>query len=238
MGINSANLEIRQRRSGWGVKFAFSLGAILLFFGAYLWGYESGGLDAKLLGEQLDQKLLSHERQNETIQQLKIKIVQLEQGRKIDAVAIQEVRESLKEQQQETLELREGIAFYRGIVSPSEAKTGILIQRFELTPLAERGLFHYRLVLTQVLKNELVAKGRVEVQFLGVLEGRSHQVSLSDMVESSQKSLKFRFKYFQMFEGDLLLPEGFSVHTVEVIVKPQRSKNGINESFPWSSLQQ
>jgi len=236
LDAHSSGLEIRPRRPRRGLKIGLLIGGVIVIVCAYLWGYKSSVVDAELLKEQLERQQLSYEERGGRIQQLKIKIVQLEQGRKVDAVAIQEVKVSLKEQQQEILELREGIAFYRGIVSPSEAKTGILIQRFELTPLAEKGLFHYRLVLTQVLKNERVAKGKVEVRLLGVLDGRSHQLSLSEVSDISNKAMKFRFKYFQLFEGDLILPEAFSPHTVEVIVKPQRSNSVINENFPWPSL--
>lgn len=231
--MNSSNFEIRSRRPLWqrvllGVSIIISVAA-----GSYLLGYGKGGSDnaaqRHLLTEQ-EQQLAD---QAEVISRLKRDMVQLEQGRRVDEVAIDGVRAELKDQQQEMLELREEIAFYRGIVSPSESRTGILIQRFELSPLAEEGFFQYRLVLTQVLKNEQVARGVVDVFVAGVMGGRSQRILLKELVEEPKPTFNFRFKYFQMFEGSLELPEGFIPHSVEVEVKPRKSRSSISESFPW-----
>ncbi len=201
----------------------------------YLAGYQWRD-DERSLSNQLTQQQLVLDEQKALVHTLRVQIVQLIQRRKIDEAAIDEVRSLLKEQQQASLELREEIAFYRGIVSPSEVRSGILIQRVELTPLAAAQLFHYQVVLTQVLKNERVARGEVEITLSGVFEGRTHNIPLQDLDKQAKKSLKFRFKYFQMFEGDLQLPDGFSPHSIDVVVKPRRSNNPINESFPWPQV--
>lgn len=201
----------------------------------YLAGYQWRGDGLSLLN-QLEQQQLVLDEQEAQLYKLKVQVVQLTQRRKIDEAALDEVSALLKEQQQASLELREEIAFYRGIVSPSEVRSGILIQRVELTPLAAAQLFRYQVVLTQVLKNERVARGEVEITLSGVFEGRPHNISLQDLDQQAKKSLKFRFKYFQMFEGDLQLPDGFSPHSIDVVVKPRRSNNSINESFPWPQV--
>ncbi|VAW89403.1 hypothetical protein MNBD_GAMMA18-684 [hydrothermal vent metagenome] len=212
---------------------------ILFFVMAVTAGYLAGYHwrdDEASLPHQLEQQQLALDAQKARVYELKIQVVQLTQRQKIDDAAIDEVRNLLKEQQQASLELREEIAFYRGIVSPSEVRSGILIQRVELTPLAAAQLFHYQVVLTQVLKNERVARGEVEITLSGVFEGRAHNIPLQDLDQQAKKLLKFRFKYFQMFEGDLQLPDGFSPHSIDVVVKPRHSNNSINESFPWPRL--
>lgn len=204
---------------------------------AYLIGYNKAGLDNGALHDQIQQQRQHSESQQELIERLKREVAQLEQGRVIDQVAVDGVKTTLKDQQQEALELREEIAFYRGIVSPSEARTGIVIQRFELIPLAEESLFQYRLVLTQVLKNERVARGVVKVAIAGVKDGRSVQIPLKEVSEEAKKPLNFRFKYFQKFEGNLAVPAGFVPHSIEVEVKPRKSSSSISESFPWAPQQ-
>ncbi len=208
---------------------------VIAAIAGYLAGYQWRG-DGNSLLHQLEQQQLVLDEQKAQLYKLKVQVVQLTQRRKIDEAALDEVSALLKEQQQASLELREEIAFYRGIVSPSEVRSGILIQRVELTPLAAAQLFHYRVVLTQVLKNERVARGEVEITLSGVFEGRTHNIPLQDLDKQAKKSLKFRFKYFQMFEGDLQLPDGFSPHSIDVVVKPRHSNNSINESFPWPRL--
>jgi len=199
----------------------------------YLLGYQRAGDLLHLLPQQLEQQQLMLDEQRAQVYELKLQLLQSTQERKIDEAAITEVKALLKEQQQASLELREEIAFYRGIVSPSEVKSGTLIQRLEIVPLAAAQLFRYQLVLTQVLKNERVTRGVVEITLSGVLEGRTHRLSLQEVDDSAKKTLNYRFKYFQMFEGDLRLPDGFSPRSVEVAVKPRRGGNTISESFSW-----
>ena len=233
--MSKAGFEIRTRRSPLKVSVGIIISALVIATVSYLCGYWQGGLDnAKMRLELADQDHFIAQ-QSELLVSHKRDLTQLDQGRKVDEVAIDGVKFELKEQQQEMLELREEIAFYRGIVSPSEARTGILIQRFELLPLAEERLFQYRLVLTQVLKNERVARGVVTVFVVGVKEGRSQRIALQELSDDVKKELIFRFKYFQMFEGDLAIPEGFIPHLVEVEVKPRKSRSSINENFPWLS---
>ncbi len=229
----SAGLEIRARRPRWQVRLIIGLGAVVLGVAAYQWGYSRGGEDNSIHLQTISEQQATIQGQGELIEGLKIQLAQLEQGRRVDQVAVNEVKEALKEQQQEVLELSEEIAFYRGIVSPSEAKTGIQIQRFELQPLDEARLFHYRLVLTQVLKNERVTRGTVEVYISGVEAGKPKRLALNEVVEELKGSMNFRFRYFQMFEGDLLLPDGFSARSIDVTVKPGKSRSSISESFPW-----
>ncbi len=208
---------------------------VIAFIAGYFAGYQWRD-DEESLSHQLEQQQLELGEQKALVYKLKVQVVQLTQGRKIDDAAIDEVRSLLKEQQQASLELREEIAFYRGIVSPSEVRSGILIQRVEITPLAAAQLFNYQVVLTQVLKNERVARGDVEITLSGVFEGRAHRIHLQDLDKQAKKPLKFRFKYFQMFEGDLQLPDGFSPHSIDVVVKPRHSNNSIDESFPWPRM--
>ncbi len=231
--MSSTGLEIRHHRPRWQTGLMLVISGVIIVSVAYFHGYQLGGDDNVDLKQQLqDQQRVESDLQQQ-LAQSKSQLALLTQGRKVDEVAIQSVMESLKSQQQEALELREEIAFYRGIVAPSESKTGILIQRFELDSLPETHLYQYRLVLTQVLKNERVARGSIEVTISGALNGQAHSISLHELSNEIKKPLNFRFKYFQMFEGNLLLPDGFTPQAVGVRVKPRRSKSSITGSFPW-----
>lgn len=199
----------------------------------YLLGYQRAGELLQLLPQQIEQQQLTLDEQRAQLYELKLQLLRSAQEQKVDEAAITEVRALLKEQQQAFLELREENAFYRGIVSPSEARSGTLIQRLKIVPLAAAQLFHYQLVLTQVLKNERVTRGVVEITLSGVLEGRAHHLSLQEVDDGAKKTLNYRFKYFQMFEGSLRLPDGFSPRSVEVVVKPRRGGNTISERFSW-----
>jgi len=46
--------------------------------------------------------------------------------------------------------------------------------------------------------------------------------------------IKYRFRYFQEIEGELVLPEGFVAESIEVILQTNGSKaNRVEQVFPW-----
>ncbi|MEW5755266.1 MAG: DUF6776 family protein [Pseudomonadota bacterium] len=156
----------------------------------------------------------------------------LQRTQQVEAEASAQVQGRMRDLQAEILELQEEVTFYRAIITPSETATGIRIQRFEITPLAESGMARYQLVLTQVLKDDTVTRGEVDIDIQGVHEGRPKMLPVAELLAKKTGPLKFSFKYFQKFEGDLLLPPGFLPHSIEVNVRPA-SGNSIKESFKW-----
>jgi len=234
MGSNTPKVEIRRQTPG-GRRRIILLWLLLLVVAVAL--FQLGQLFATGQQYQLQPQLEGLIEERDSLKQreseLEAQVALLQRGRQIDGIATEEAKLQIRELQQEMLELGEEIAFYRGIVAPNEAKTGLRIQRFELLPLTEDKLFHYRLVLTQVLKNNQVTQGGVEVTLQGVEQGMPKDYQLEDVVAQPFKDLKFRFKYFQKFEGDILLPESFVPHSVEVRVKPAKARNPIVESFDW-----
>jgi hypothetical protein len=160
----------------------------------------------------------------------------LETGKEIDDQASESVRTELKDLQRELLELKEELAFYRGIVSPKEASQGLYIQTFNITKNDEERSFRYKLVLTQVLKNDRHVRGKIDVMIEGIMEedGRQEQIRLRDVTVSKNRDLEYRFKYFQSFEGDMKLPDGFVPIRVIVTVTPRyRSQKQIEKVFNW-----
>jgi hypothetical protein len=89
-------------------------------------------------------------------------------------------------------------------------------------------------VLTQVLSNNNVASGSVAVSIGGELEGKAQQYELSQLSEEDGE-LSFRFKYFQILEGEFLLPEGFTPSKVNITVKPRsKSQKKLSQSYDWA----
>lgn len=225
-------IHIKHPLHKWRYVLAFVLACMIggaLYFG----GYKKAGFDHVSNTRMItDLQSLNDNLQDQKVE-LEARMALFERTRQIDDVANSQLKEQLVNLQQEIQGLREEVAFYRGIVAPSEAKAGIRIQRFEILPLNEERLFHYRLVLTQVSKNDTVASGSVEVVLNGLEAGALKQLRLKDLRTKPTKSLEYRFKYFQNLEGDILLPEGFSPHGVDVAVKPSRGADSIRESFEW-----
>lgn len=162
---------------------------------------------------------------------LREEVVSLRQGGKIEEQAYGEVRTSLTELQDEILELKEEVAFYRSIVTPGESSKGLRIQKFDIESNGQKGGYRYKLVLTQVIKNKYVTKGNIDIVIEGVHGVEPRRLLLTEVSTSKSKSLPFKFKYFQSFEGDILLPEDFIASRIKLNIKSNRTN--IEKTVKW-----
>jgi len=208
---------------------ALGVGGWSLFdYGRYQAGYDSAEYDL----EQLRLVALVDELQDE-IEKLREQKAQLERAAQIERQAYNELDTNLKLLQGEILELKEELAFYRGIVSPRDASRGLRLQRFSLEPNGLRS-YRYTVVLTQVLKNDSLASGRVKFLIDGLQGNESKTLDLSALSENSVKELDYRFKYFQNLEGDLVLPKGFKpMRATAQILPGGRQEDMIEKTIDW-----
>jgi len=163
------------------------------------------------------------------VEQTRDNLAASQSSSEIEKLAYSDVEKSLRNLQSEILELKEEVAFYRSIVTPRESSLGLRIQRFDVTPAGKE--FRYKLVLTQVIKNSRTTHGNIVMQVEGVRAGKSEKINLTSLSAKSQKKLDFRFKYFQSFEGDLIMPKDFSPSRVHVKVKSNRVT--LEKTFAW-----
>ena len=94
--------------------------------------------------------------------------------------------------------------------------------------------FRYTVVLTQVLKNDRLARGSVKL-FIEGLEGNELKtLDLAALSENSVKEFDYRFKYFQNLEGDLILPKSFKPMRATAQILPQgRQADMIEKTIDW-----
>src|SRR3546814_11615365 len=82
-----------------------------------------------------DRRQLSHDLRTARgeIEQLKGQVVYSKRSSEIDTQACVAVRKSLTDLQAETSELREQVAFYRGIAAPDQERAGVRVQEVRLS---------------------------------------------------------------------------------------------------------
>jgi hypothetical protein len=163
------------------------------------------------------------------------RVALLARSSEIDETARAQVKGSISELQDEILELREELAFYRGIVAPDD-EGGIRVQSLKLSRGAQDRLWHWRLVLIQSIKQEQRAFGMVELAIHGVRAGTPEMLPLKEVAAAQPAVLQYSFRYFQDFEGDLMLPAGFTPGRVEVEVKPRSGGASVKRSFEWAAV--
>ena len=173
------------------------------------------------------------------ISALKEQVALLETHREIDREAYREVESSLTELQAKIQEQRDAIAFYRGIVSPADGNKGLRVQDLKLTRGKNEREYNIRLVLVQTLKHDRKVSGNVNLSIEGDLDGVDKTYSYAELLpEEGQAAWAFSFRYFQDFNRQVVLPDGFTPQRVKVEVESRtRSIDSIEESFAWTTSQ-
>ena len=182
--------------------------------------------DRDLISSQLmeSQKLIIEMRQE---------IADLEIGGAIDERATEEVRQTMESLQGEIAELNEEISFYKGVMLPNVANKGLRIERLDMTPNTP-GRFKYSLLLIQIVDKHNYIQGGVEISLRGREGEQEKRLMLSQLDKEKTDAVKFRFRYFQNINGEMILPEGFQPREVMVVAQSSgRNAQRLEKTFDW-----
>lgn len=160
----------------------------------------------------------------------------LERNRQIDDDASLQLKETLVAAQNEVLSLKKELTFYKSIVSPEQGERSLNIQMVELKPELN-GEYHYKVMVSQRGRNDKFARGTIDISVEGQKAGKPVTLKLSEVSNEKKKAIKFGFKYFQIFEGVMSMPEAFQPEQLRVSVKPKTAKiKPVNKQYSWSDL--
>jgi hypothetical protein len=166
---------------------------------------------------------------------LQAQVAVLEQAAEIDRRAYEEVDRTLADLQNEMLEMRQEVAFYRGIVNSEDVAPGLRIQSFKLRQ-ADAAQFQYRLVLTQLASTKARIQGKAEIALSGLRNGAETDLPAVELLsEAGTADLRFSFRNFQELRGVLNLPAGFIPLRVHLRAVP---KDGgvVERTFSWTDV--
>jgi len=214
----------------------------LILISAYLvfeFGRISGGydiVDAAAERRALEEHIAGLD---EEISALKQEVSLLETHREVDREAYKEVEGSLTSLQAKIQEQRDAIAFYRGIVSPADGKSGLRVQDLKLTRGKAEREFNLRLVLVQAKQHDRKVSGDVNLSVQGSQDGVATSYTFTQLIPAeAKKDWAFSFRYFQDFNRRLILPDGFTPERIRVEVRSKtRSIASIEESYAWATSQ-
>jgi len=225
--------QVRQHNP-WRIWLVVGL-VILLLFITFLSGREYQSYELKQL--KLEKEVMAN-RIAEVEQRASLLVksnAQLKGISKIEHDAYEKANQSQVRLQKELLEMKEQLVFYQGIVSPEQLSLGVNIQSFEVNKKNNLGLYYYKLVLSKRGKSNRFVKGNFDLLIKGQQEGESKDLSFQQIKQDyNRKDSKFSFRYFQVFEGDVLLPDLFEPYDVQIKIKPSTKKiKPFSESISW-----
>lgn len=133
------------------------------------------------------------------------------------------MRTMFEEQVLAQQQLSSELNFYRNIMAPENIADGVSIHGLELLPTGIDNRYRCKLILTQLQKRKQAIKGRAELRFVGIQQGETVSLKLSELIEDHDL-LKFSFRYFQVIEAEFSLPDSFKLSHVISQVKVPRSR--------------
>jgi cell division protein FtsB len=229
---------LQQHASGrvWAVR---TLLLVLLMISGYLvfeFGRISAGYDVVDIREQRKDNKDHVDALDDEISGLRQEVALLKTHRAVDREAYSEIEASLLTLQAKIQEQQDAIAFYRGIVSPSDGKAGLRVQDLRLTRGRDERQFNVRLVLVQAMKHDRKVSGDVKMTVQGSQDGVETTLAFADLADDkTDLAWAYSFRYFQDFDRQLVLPDGFTPERINVEVHSRtRSISSIEESFVWA----
>jgi hypothetical protein len=174
---------------------------------------------------------------DERIAALKEAVAMLETDQGVDRVSYKEVEANLVTLQAKIQEQSNAIAFYRGIVSPADGAAGLRVQDLRLTRASTERSYNVRLVLVQSLQHDRKVSGDVGLIVEGMQDGSETTYNYSQLLSAEATSdWAFSFRYFQDFDREIVLPDGFTPERIKIEVRSKtRSISSVEESFAWTT---
>lgn len=238
MGSKS-HLQMHGPGRTWLIRGLLLMLAVVIGYLVFEYGRINGGynvVDAAAERQGYEDRIDALREEIATLQQA---VALLETHREIDREAYSEVESSLTSLQAKIQEQRDAIAFYRGIVSPADGNSGLRVQDLKLTRGKAERQFNLRLVLVQAMKHDRKVTGDVNLSVEGDQDGVETSYSFGQLAPAdADKKWAFSFRYFQDFDRQLVLPDGFTPERIRVEVRSKtRSIESIEESFAWVTSQ-
>lgn len=167
---------------------------------------------------------------------LRQQLVYAQRSTEIDGAACTEVKASLSELQAEAADLREQVAFYRGIVSPDETRAGVRVLDLKMTQQADKLRWRYDLVLIQSVRHDKRVAGSTRLRLIGSRDGKEVTLDVETLLAAGAKLPQFAFKYFQEFTGEFALPPGFRPIRASVTLVIDGEEAAVENEFDWSKI--
>lgn len=224
----------RPLRTFW-LRFTFALVLLATGAGAYFYGFRVGANengDARAQRDELQGLVGDMRAENDT---LRARLLNLEQTGSVDQQALDNVQQTILALREKISQLEEDVLFYKQIMSPENAETGLVIGQLDLIATAVPGTIRYKMELKQQGNNENLITGHANINVLGMRDYQEVSIPLDELSVSQQdRDIRLQFRYFQNIEGELVLPENFEPVKVQILaVAEGANAKTVQKSFGW-----
>lgn len=166
--------------------------------------------------------------------ELKEKLLVLEQHSQVDKQAVALLQQELKEAQEENFRLREDLEFYQGIMNVKHDKNFPVVHGIRIKPLTQSNGYRLELILLHVTNKDDLFEGVLNIVVTGKQEGETRRLPLRGVSLDQNRDYAVRFRNFQRFENNFVLPDKFEAQTIEVTVSiNDKEGSRLEKIFDW-----
>ena len=163
----------------------------------------------------------------------------LEQEVEVASSAREELLQALTEKQSELAQAREDLNFYQRLVGQGGQREGLTVHSLLLVPTSSQRVFRFEVTLSQNLRRAGIISGNLDMTIEGIESDRPKRLRIRDLMAENPTDLSFRFKYFQLLDGSIMLPEDFVPERIIVNINPDQvdkdSDGPTPQAFGWQA---
>lgn len=229
-------LALKNRFGERRVLLIIALAVVGIAYCAYRIGFWHQGYTAQKLDDmgQSIERLNQHN--HDLTRRLNILGVELE----VEQLAAQKSQHVIQDVLEQNNALKRELVFYQKVMAPELESQGVTIESLHIENTLSNNYFRFALVLMQRSKRTGYVKGTTTMQLIGSEGGQPKRYNLLQLAQNEAKS-QFQFKYFDVIEGEIELPEGFTPERVFVqanLLKNNKVDGQLQRTFDWQSLVQ
>jgi len=149
----------------------------------------------------------------------------LQLGAEVDRQALEKMRRTVVGLDRKLSAYQEELDLYRNLVKSDQLAKGLQISNFLIRSTETPGVYRYRFALRKTEGLSKTTKVSFSVVWEGVSGGEAVQYSLAQLdPDVDAMPVNSRFKYFQLIEGVIHLPDGFEPALIRAIIWPSAKK--------------
>lgn len=175
-----------------------------------------------------------NERLSDENQQQSATISRLQTELKVKDQALQTLKLDLDKLNQEIAQLKADVGFYENLLSHKDNITTLRVFEAMAKPVASH--IQLKIVLAQKLEKARTKSGTLTLNLLGIRDDKAQQI---DLIEQFKLDNAFSFKYFQIKNYAITLPDGFIPTLLLVeLHSPDNRPEKITERIDWQDIWQ
>lgn len=211
------------REPSWPLLGTISAAILLITSGLSFWAGHSGWVSGLLTTDEIPIDCEACTQVCQSCRDARHRVEAAMDLSEMEASARAELQAALHAMGQEVLELERELDLYRSILRPEQGGNELRVQNATFTPGRSDGVFHYRLILTQVGTDQEPREGELVIEVFGLQEGEARRVRFAG--DDQEPAIPgFSFQYFQEIRDTLVLPAGFEPEQAVIRLEPGKGE--------------